>query len=197
MIKSNDYWDKEEIMILEESAGERTIQSIARKLNRTPQAVRSKLNRLGFTSVRELNGSMSLMQLAKALGVSRSVVVRWINEYGLPATKKNYYFYHGKVRHYTIFPDEFWKWAEGHKEKINFARIDKYALLPEPEWVAHERKKDRKLPKKDKRHWTKEEDEILLSMYESGATYKEIAETLGRSIRSVPARMSRLRNKVR
>lgn len=193
-MKTETFWREEEISILEESAGFQTIESIARKLNRTPNAVRSKLNRLGITSIRELNGSMSLMQLAKALNVSRSVVERWIEEKNLPATKKNYYYYkNNRMKHYSIYPDLFWEWAEKNKEEINFAKIKRHAILPEPDWFEAERVKDLSKPKNANKGWTNTEDEQLIFLFKSGKSYACIADFFGRSVRSVQARISRLR----
>lgn len=193
-MKTETMWEEDEITILEESAGFQSIESIARKLNRTPNAVRSKLNRLGITSIRELDGSMSLMQLAQALGVSRSVVERWIEEKNLPAMKKNYYYYkRNKVKHYSIYPDEFWEWAENHKDEINFAKIKRHTILPEPDWFEEERIKDLSKPKNANKNWTPSEDEQLLFLYKAGRSYSYIANHFGRSVRSVQARIGRLR----
>ena len=196
-MKNEKIWNEKEIEILEEFAGFQSIESISRKLNRTPDAVRSKLNRLGITSIRELNGSMSLLQLAKALGVSRSVIERWIEEKNLPAMKKNYYYYkNNKVQHYSIYPDDFWRWAKDHKDEINFAKIERHAILPEPDWFEEERAKDLlSKPKNANKNWTPKEDEQLLFLYKTGQSYANIANFFGRSVRSVQARMNRLRKR--
>lgn len=193
-MKTETIWKEDEIIILEESAGFQSIESIARKLNRTPDAVRSKLNRLGITSIRELDGSMSLMQLARALNVSRSVVERWIEEKKLPAKKKNYYYYKSnKVQHYSIYPDEFWKWAENHKDEINFAKIQRHTILPEPDWFEEERMNDLSKPQNANKNWTTSEDDQLIFLYKTGQSYSYIANYFGRSVRSVQARIGRLR----
>lgn len=139
-MNSDVLWSKDEIDILKENVGVQSIQSIAMNLKRSPHAVRSKLNRLGYTSIREFNGSMSLAELAKALDVSRCVIKRWIEEYDLPAKQKKYYYYDTKMVHYSIFPDEFWKWAEEHKHLINFSKITSYSILPEPGWLEEEKR---------------------------------------------------------
>ncbi len=191
--RSETFWSEEEVAFLENKAGVYTIQCIAKKIDRTPSAVRSKLNRLGYSSIRELNGSMSLLQLAQAVGVSRSVVERWIEEEGLPATRRNYYFYKSNKMHYSIYPDEFWDWAEEHKNEINFAKIKRYTILPEPNWFEEERGQDMSLPENANRNWTTVEDKQLLSLVKKGEPYKVIAKYFGRSIRAVQTRMNRLR----
>lgn len=191
--RTKTLWSEEEVAFLEDKAGVYTIQCIADEINRTPSAVRSKLNRMGYSSIRELNGSMSLLQLAKAVGVSRSVVERWIEEEDLPAKRRNYYFYKSNKMHYSIYPDEFWDWAEEHKSEINFAKIKRYAILPEPSWFAEERGQDLLLPENANRNWTPDEDKKLLSLVQKGKPYKVIAKNFGRSIRAVQTRMNRLR----
>jgi transposase len=133
-------WTKEEVEYLIEHAGVYTLEYIGQKLNRSTKALLSKLNRLGYTNIREFNGYMSCRQLALALGVSRDVVVRWIENHGLPASKKNYIRKNSKLKHYFINPEEFWKWAEENQDKINFARVKRYEILPEPAWVEEKRR---------------------------------------------------------
>src|SRR5699024_1337890 len=103
--KRSYIWTNEEINLLKEWAGIYSVEGIANRLKRTPKGVLSKLNRLGITNMREVTGTMSLLQLANAVGVSRSVITRWIQIYKSPATKKNYYYYKTrKIEHYSIFP---------------------------------------------------------------------------------------------
>lgn len=193
--KKSYIWTTEEINFLKEWVGIYSVEGIANRLQRTPKGVLSKLNRLGITNMREVTGTMSLLQLARAVGVSRSVITRWIQLYGLPAKKKNYYYYKTrKIEHYSIYPDEFWKWAEKNKDKINFANVKRYAILPEPEWFEAELRKDAaQIAKKHHRSWNELDDKRLLQMREKGLTAREIGEQLGRTARAVQARIARLR----
>jgi transposase len=190
-------WTKEEVEYLIEHAGVYTLEHIGQKLNRSTKALLSKLNRLGYTNIRELNGYMSCRQLALALGVSRDVVVRWIENHGLPASKKNYIRKNSKLKHYFINPEEFWKWAEENQDKINFARVKRYEILPEPAWVEQKRRTAyfSLQQKKRNKSWTKEEDQLLLKLLKENRTYKEIAEILDRSEKAVQMRKQRLLNK--
>jgi transposase len=194
----NRKWTKEEVEYLIEHAGVYTLEHIGQKLNRSTKAILSKLNRLGYTNIREFNGYMSCRQLALALGVSRDVVVRWIENHGLPAFKKNYIRKNSKLKHYFINPEEFWKWAEQNQDKINFARVKRYEILPEPAWVEEKRRISYfSLDKKRNKSWTKEEDQLLLKLLKENRTYKEISEILDRSEKAVQMRKQRLLNKFR
>lgn len=189
-------WEDKEINYLLDKAGTSTILNISKKLNRSSKSVLGKLNSLGYTNIRQLNGTLSASFLAKALDVSHSTVIYWIENYGLPATKKNYYRYDTKIKHYSIYPEEFWEWARENKEKINFSKIDPYLILPEPAWVDEERKKDYfKKALKSKKKWTRQEDQKLLMWKKAGLSYREISDRLERSIRSVQSRYLRLKRK--
>jgi len=79
---------------------------------------------------------------------------------------------------------------------INFAKLEPFDLLPQPEWVELERRRDaRKIPRRQQKPWTPEEDEQLIALMKWGYGNKEIAERLDRSEKAVQRRISRLRAK--
>ena len=68
------------------------------------------------------------------------------------------------------------------------------SLLPEPDWVEEERKKDRQIVKKRSyQHWTTKEDQRLLELRNKGFTYAGIGERMNRSFISVERRYKRIR----
>ena len=94
-------WTEVEIEIVREELVKRSIHEVARKLNRSPKAIRNMLQRNDLR-VREIRCDLfSLEGVASALRVQRSEVLFWIREDWLQATIE----IHGKRRTYIITPE--------------------------------------------------------------------------------------------
>lgn len=79
-------WTEEEIDLLREELVKRPLEEVAKKLNRTPQAIRSTLKR-HHLKVREIRCDLfSVESLSAALHVGKREVLFWINQNWLPAT---------------------------------------------------------------------------------------------------------------
>ncbi|NSL51826.1 DNA-binding protein [Calidifontibacillus erzurumensis] len=184
-------WTSEELNDLKENIGVIKLTTIAKRINRSYDAVVMKLNRLGLSNTREQTGLVTLGELAKHLKVDRNIVKGWVDRHGLPCTKK-------KTRNtktfYLVDILDFWKWAEENKEKVQFSNIEPNTLLPEPDWVEKERQKDYQMNKRRVyKGWTTVEDQLLLTLREKGLTYKEIGKRLNRSAISVGNRHKRIK----
>ena len=82
-------WTDEEIEWVREELVKRTVEEIARKLNRTPKSVRTMLRR-NRLYVREIRCDLfSVDSLARALHVGKSEVLFWIKQGWLEATINN------------------------------------------------------------------------------------------------------------
>jgi len=94
-------WTAEELDTVREELVKRSVDEVAKKLNRSPKAIRSMLMR-NHLSVREIRCDLfSLESLAAALHVRKSEIVAWIDNGWLPATVAN----RGKRHFYTITPE--------------------------------------------------------------------------------------------
>jgi len=94
-------WTEEEIEIVREELVKRSVEEIARKLNRTAKSVRSMLQRNGF-NVREIRCDLfSIESLARALCVRKAEIHFWIKEGWLQASVNT----QGKRHSYTITPE--------------------------------------------------------------------------------------------
>ncbi len=184
-------WTTFEINYLEENIGMYKLTTIAEKMNRSCDSIVMKINRLGLSNTKMQTGLITLGELAKHLKVDRNTVKGWVQNHGLPCTKK---VTRTSKRYYLVAPSDFWKWAEMNKDKVQFSKITPYILLPEPEWVAEERKKDKDAKKGRKyRTWTTTEDQRLIELYKSGYSFKEISDKLNRSTYSVEHRYRRIK----
>lgn len=183
-------WNNEEIEYLKEHIGFRKISIIAQNMGRSYESVRIKMNRLGMSNTKSQTGLVTMGELAKLLKVERNTIKGWVERHGLSCMKK---ITRNSKRFYLIHPSDFWKWAETHKEKVQFSNIDSQVLLPEPEWVDEERRKDRQIVKKKVyKNWTTKEDQRLLELRKKGLTYAEVGLRMNRSSISVERRYKRI-----
>jgi len=169
-----------------------SFQNIAKKLEKSVVAIGihgKRVLRLGPT--KDAQGRINANQLANICKIDRHVITdNWITKRGLKATKK---ITKNEFKFWLINSNDFWKWAEKNKDAINFSKIERDELVPEPPWVELERKRDYKeIPKKQFKLWTSEEDRQLINLIRSGKTYKQIATIMDRTSFSCEHRYSRL-----
>lgn len=191
-------WSVEEEQLLLDRLGDSTIPSIARKLGRTTESVVRKLEKLGYYDIAFQTGGFRTYEFAGFIGVDSKTIHRWIKEEGLPAKQL---YKDGKNdqrnRYYYIYPDTFWRWAKVNKHLINFAKIERGVILPEPDWLDKQIALDRKQKAiKSQAFWTPEEDRLIWRLfYQEGLTQEEIGKRVGRTRRGVQKRLSVLRGK--
>ena len=107
-------WTEEEIEYVREALVKLTIEEIAKKLKRTPSAVRSMLVR-NHLAVREIRcDRFSLESLAHALRVRTEEVREWVDQGWLQATISS----EGKRRSYVILPEALAAMYKNHLPKI-------------------------------------------------------------------------------
>ena len=193
------HWDAQEIEYLENKWGTVSIPSIARKLNRTVNAVRGKAYKLGLGSHFDSRIEISCRDLFTALGMCgdtisyRYTLNRWIEQFGFPVKKVK------SVKHKYDFIDidEFWEWAKDHQRILNFRYFEKYMLGSEPDWVDEKRAIDYHEEFK-KTPWTVSEDKKLaLMLSEYKYTYRDISQMLNRTEGAVKRRIFDLKLKQR
>lgn len=187
-------WRKEEVEYLNDSWGAVRIQSIADKLNRSLNSVKLKAHKLGLGDARFHFDGITLFQLSYALGTSYSVLRGWVKKYEFPAQRKVF----TKTNRVAVVRfEDFWKWAEVNKAMIDFSRMEKNTLGPEPEWVTVKRDADtikkRHIKKSHNHSWSDEEDRLLRSMINAYRfSYPEIAGRIKRSEGAVKRRLKDL-----
>jgi hypothetical protein len=94
-------WTEVEIETVREELVKRSIHEVAKKLNRSPKAIRNMLQRNDLR-VREIRCDLfSIEGVANALRVQRSEVLFWIKQEWLQATME----IHGKRRSYKVTPE--------------------------------------------------------------------------------------------
>jgi hypothetical protein len=107
-------WTEEEIEYVREELVKRSVEEIARKLNRTPRAVRSMLGR-NHLGVREIRcDRFSVESLAHALRVRTDEIHYWIQQGWLQATL----YSEGRRRSYSISPEALATLYKNHLPQI-------------------------------------------------------------------------------
>ena len=184
-------WTAEEDEYLINTYGKCELEKIGRYLGRNKDSLMRRLHRLGMAKAKECLG-ITTYELAAALKIDVGSVYRWMKDRGLP-----YKTAYARERTFSLIDiQEFWAWAEENKCVINFSRIEKHSLVPEPAWVDKQRKSDfYNRPLKERQKWTAIEDERIWHLYYSqGMTHKEIGKVMGRSARAVQNRLIRIRS---
>jgi hypothetical protein len=180
---ANREWKEEEIQFLKDKWGEMSIVRIAKKLNRSVDAVKVKASRIGLTSALNYIDGITLNQLARIFDVSYGWTIKriWIDRLNIPYKTK----ITARTQAYRyICIDDFWKWAAKNKHRINFGKLEKNILGKEPDWVDEKRKADQQnlTYKKTNIPWSKYEEGLLKTMLiRYKYTYPQISKRLGRT----------------
>ncbi|MCH5198999.1 MAG: hypothetical protein J1E34_08845 [Oscillospiraceae bacterium] len=186
-------WTAEEDEYLSEFWGTVPIDSIAKHLHRSKNAILIRKERLGLGAFLDGGDYVSLNQLMLTLfnrPVHRYDITSYVENRGLPVRYQRV----GNCRFRVVKIDEFWKWAEKNVCFLDFSRFEENALGAEPAWVADKRSADCIRSYQIKTTpWTPLEDDKLrhlLEMQKYG--YTEIAQMLQRTEGAVVRRISDL-----
>lgn len=168
--------NEKELKFIQDNLGTMSLEWIAKRLGKQVNAVQKNLYKYtGSTNTKQQTGMITAGELAKVLKIDRNAVVGWIERHNLPSTKK----ITNRQRRFTFIDiNTFWKWAEENKEKIDFSKLEKHSLPPEPGWVVRERRIERKKPAYIA--WTLQEESRLIHLVEQGYNFTEIAKILKR-----------------
>lgn len=181
-------WTAEELDYLKEMWGVKSITAIMQHLGRSKNAIMVMQQRLKLGPYLENGEYVTFNQFWHAIGKESSsysyTLDRWVRN-GFPLKRKKLDTKVCKV----VYIEDFWKWAEQHKEMIDFYEMPPLALGKEPDWVKTARQASYANQKKTT-PWTIAEDQQLVDMLK---TYRyhldEIANILGRSEGAVKRRI--------
>jgi predicted transcriptional regulator len=188
----NKKWSEEETEYLSEKWGLIKVETLEKRLKRSKATIMAKAYELGLESQRDVQGYHTISFVANACGVSDHVVrTNWIRKLGLKTKKSTFSANNHRVR--LIDAEEFWEFAYKNKNVINFHKIERGVLLPEPEWLREEIQKPKKPPRSAQR-WKEIEVKQLIDMVRLGYDANKIAEKLGRTIGSIEHKTLYLKN---
>lgn len=186
-------WTPEEEAYLQDKWGTLSVSTIAKSLGRSIDAVIVRSQRLGLGSHLASDVRISVNQLMLALyqadtGSTGYTMHKLIRE-GLPVKTHKV-----KTKSFRVIDiDEFWKWAEDHKEFLDFSKFEEYSLGKEPEWVKVKRKADFQKTQQQGEHnkvWTGATDQKLKRMLSQHKyTYRDLSKELNRSEGAIKRRI--------
>lgn len=133
-------WTEEEEQLLSDLWGEKSIDYIAQKLNRTASAILQKANSLGLESFAESNyNGISLVEISRIFKINiETVSITWIS-LGLNV-KKQKFTSNTSYRYVTI--DGLLEFLKNNQNIWDSRNLEKNILGKEPEWLIEKRKKD-------------------------------------------------------
>lgn len=185
-------WTEYDVDYLENNIGQVKINSIAKHLNRSVGGVIIKMKRLGIGHTKNFSDGITRTELARLLGVDSNTVGWWTQKHGLP--------FHSRVtrhsrRYYFIDPTDFWEWAYQNSERVDFSKIERNSIVPEPEWVREHRMKKQKPIGNYYIKWTEKEEKELLALKSEGKSVDFIAQKLKRTPNSIYRKYARMARK--
>lgn len=188
--KKRPNWTAEDCDYLESYWGARSVPTIAKKLNRTQQAVLLKAKQMNLGPTKQDPDRLTARELARMLKIDiHTVTDYWVKKCGLMAQQRVTRI---KQRFWRIKISDFWIWAESNQEKFDSRRFARDVLGKEPDWMRMKRQRDKHLPVRRLQKWTEAEDARLISLFKSGLTQQEIGNRLGRSKSAVGHRLMRI-----
>jgi len=185
-------WTQEEYDRLKDLWGDHSIPSIAKMLDRSANAVKIKVARLGLGPHRDGGYLISLNCLLKTIGLHHNysyIKMRLLRD-GFPVKKRRV----DRCRFLMVDLDEFWEWVDKHRDAVSFADFEPLALGAEPEWAKEKRRADYTNSRGViKTPWTLSENDRLRRMLaESKYSYADIATSLRRTEGAIKRRISTL-----
>lgn len=191
--KAKRVWTPDEEAYLQDKWGTLSVSTIAKNLGRSIDAVTVRRQRLGLGAHLASDVRISTNQLMIALyqtgtGNSNYTLHKLIRE-GLPVKMHKV-----KTKSFRVIDiDEFWKWAEDHKNLLDFSRFEEYSLGKEPDWVKVKRKADFEKLQSQGAHnevWTNAIDQKLKRMLSQHKyTYRDLSKELNRSEGAIKRRI--------
>lgn len=168
-------WTKDEETYMYRRYLYQSVETTAKFLNRSVSSVKHKASKMGLNHY--YGERISAKTLAKCFHSDIRVILRWIDKFDLPCKKVEL----DNQTRYSIDPVEFWKWAEKHKEIINWKKYERETLFPEPSWINYEWKKDNDKPERHGNKITDFEKLSIKNMLRKGMSNKEIAKEIHRT----------------
>lgn len=137
-------------------------------------------------------GTLSIPIIAKQLGRSVGAINNRRYHLGCGAHLENDH----RVNHcrfQVVDLEEFWKWAEDHKDIMDFSRFEEYSLGKEPAWVKVKRRADFEKLQSQGAHnevWATTIDQKLKRMLSQHKyTYRDLSKELSRSEGAIKRRI--------
>lgn len=180
-LKRDSYhWTQEQVDKLYDVTEKTNYRSIGRRIGKSKQQVRAKLNNLGV-SFSTLRSNVTVAYVCKQFDMSSYNMAHKMTKAGFEITTVKQ---QERKNLYTIDPEHFWEKVQEHPHMFDLKAYEKRTILPEPdnlnELIEHCEYKP--FTRKD---WTMKEIKLLNKYHEEGLKNTEIAKKLNRTPSSV------------
>lgn len=187
-------WTKQEEAYLTENWGTVSVKKIAKKLERSEDAVLVKKCRLGLGAFLNSGDYVTWNQLLKAIGYRQAdcyKMTSWVKNKGFPLRMKKVNNNMFKV----VDLDEWWLWAEKNRDILDFSKFEENTLGLEPSWVKKKRRHDMiRRQKYTDTPWTKAEDyKLKMLLSKQKYTYHELSKKMRRTTGAIQRRVCDLK----
>jgi len=173
-------WSQQDETYLSDNYGALSIKTLAKNLNRSENSILVRKVRLGLGRFLDSGEYVTYSQLLMAIygldnpGSAYRQCKSWAD---FPIKKKRVNNNSFKI----VYLDDFWKWAEKNKRKIDFSKMQENILGAEPSWAKKKRKIDFECHMKTT-PWTKAEDLKLERMImQHKYTYTDLSAIFSRT----------------
>ena len=170
-------WTKEEEEMLMDNWGKLSIETIAKRINRTVDAVELKGRRL------QLGWQMtaySTTEVSNILGINYRTVYNYMKT-GIIEAKRD----KTKMKRYFSTKEQIMKFMREHQDLWDTRKININLYNQKPKWYLEKEKADKEKNIKSMKRYSDLEIKIVIDRYRRGYTYEEIALEVGRTSSSV------------
>ena len=178
----NQRWTEKECDYLKESWGKLKLSSIAKKLNRTENAI---LHMAYTLNLGEQVNWYTCREIQEMTGIHRASIINLINRYDLD-------HFRGKTGHksYQMNEDQIRAMLTKVPHLWNYYNLTIDLWSTKPQWLKDKIEADKNKSKKTNKRWSEEEDFILLDRINNNYSIERIAMETGRNYRSIKNRLS-------
>ena len=178
----NQRWTGKECDYLKESWGKLKLSSIAKKLNRTENAI---LHMAYTLNLGEQVNWYTCREIQEMTGIHRASIINLINRYDLD-------HFRGKTGHksYQMNEDQIRVMLSTVPHLWNYYNLTIDLWSAKPQWLKDKIEADKNISKKINKRWSEEEDFILLDRINNNCSLDRIVMETGRSIRSIKNRLN-------
>ena len=174
-------WTDEELVLLEELTEKYPLETVARRLNRTKEAVFLKRQRIGIGGYMANTDMLTRNTVSKILGIENRTLQYWERK-GLKSYRK---------RPYVMYRQEdIIKYMREQPEDWNAARVTDDTMFMRYDWYKEKRKNDISR----RYNWTGTEVRRMQRLRHEGYSIREIAEIMNRSESSIKYKLYRRSN---
>lgn len=200
MSRLNKTWTADEIDYLISAWGNVNMTTMTKHLDRSECAIRLKAGKLNLgpflTNGYRYITISNLYKLIRPNTSATYLKTSWVKNRNLPTHNISR---SSKTNFTVVYIDEFWIWAEKNQYFLDFSKLERYQLGPEPDWVNPKREADilrnsfiKAIP------WTSREDNLLKELLiKQKYGYKELSQILCRSEGAIQRRINDLNIKYR